>query len=334
MAEYRQRLRASEPLNTLGQSPLMGADSRNVAEMGDILRRVKDIYEKEGPQASASTKPLREDLDLLFRERQDYLQSLEPQEIKRFADRLNDWKTVSGLDISNLNVQDFGGVQHETVSHLLPWQTGYTFDTKPKTIEGYEVAANPASPLNEFLATQIDRSLLTGDPIDLRNAIFSRGGAQRLDNFYRSLGQYAAAMSKQGTSAFSSKDLEDPALGKELGERLSRFQEAAIASNPFAVRQSPGGPLAAPIDLPPELASVGLQMDEASKLLNWKFIEPLRQRYENLGKVQAPVEVSRDFIPTWAEERRPSLLSGLGGKDFRCPQLRLITLVCLILDKI
>lgn len=317
--EFLGRLREAEPINTLENSPLMGADARNVAEMGDIFKRLKDKYEQEGAKASLTEKPLREDLDRLFRERQDYLQSLDPGEIQPFRQRLADWTKASGLDIGNLNVQDFGGVQHETISHLLPWQKGYSFETGPKVIEGYTVPPSPASPLNEFLATEIDRTLLSGKPVDFRKSIFSRSGAQRLDNFYRSLGQYAAAMSSKGKASFSSKELEDPVTGQELGDRLTRYQEAAAASNPFAIRQGPEGTFASSIELPSHLGDVGLQLDEASKLFNWKFVNPLRQRFENLGRVQAPYEVSRDFLPSWAVgmSQNPSLLSGLGGRRFR-----------------
>jgi len=314
--EFLGRLREAEPINTLENSPLMGADTRNVAEIGSIFKTLKDKYEQEGASAALTDKSLKEDLDILFRERQDYLQSLDPSELQPFRQRLADWTKASGLDIGNLNVQDFGGVQHETVSHLLPWQKGYSFDNTPKVIEGYTVPSSPASPLNEFLATEVDRALLSGKPVDFRKSIFSRSGAQRLDNFYRSLGQYAAAMSAKGKEAFSSKELEDPVTGKELGDRLEKYQQAAAASNPFAVRQDPGGTFASPIELPPHLGNVGLQLDEASKLFNWKFVDPLKERFENLGRVQAPYEVSRDFLPSWATGRS-SLLSGLGGKDFR-----------------
>jgi len=315
MEDYITRLRAAEPVNTLENSPIQGADQRNVAEMADILSRLKEDAEKEGARTQLTSKPLREELDLLFRNRQDYLQSLDPAELKYFGDRLQDWSKESGLSIQDLNNQDFGGIQHETISHYFPWQKGFSLDIQPKTIEGYQIAANPASPLNELLATEVDQALLFGKPVNLRNAIFSRSGEESLSNFYRSLGQYAAAMSEQGIPQFSSKDLEGP-RGEELLARYDQFNQAAQASNPFAVRETPGAPLKTPYKLPPQLADVGLQLDEASKLLNWKFIDPLRQRYENLGKAQAPFEISRDFIPSW-NTRSKSLLSGLGGRNFR-----------------
>lgn len=315
MEDYLTRLRAAEPINTLETSPIQGADQRNVAEMADIFGRLKQASEEEGARATLITKPLREKLDLLFRDRQDYLQSLDPAELQYFGNRLQDWSKESGLNIQDLNNPDFGGIQHETISHYLPWQKGFSLDVQPKSIEGFQVAANPASPLNEFLATEIDRALLSGKPIDLRNSIFSRSGEQRLSNFYNSLGQYAAAMSEQGTPQFSSKELEGP-RSEELINRLNRFQAAAQASNPFAVRATPDDPLKATYQLPPQLADVGLQLDEASKLLNWKFVDPLRQRYENLGEAQAPVEISRDFLPSW-NTSNSSLLSGLGGREYR-----------------
>ena len=317
MEDYLGRLRSAEPLNTLENSPIRGADDRNVAEMADILDQLKKSAEEEGARSQISTKPLREKLDLLFRERQNYLQSLDPTELKAFSDRLQDWTRDSGLSIENLNVQDFGGAQHETISHHLPWQKGYSLDIQPKVIEGYEVAASPASPLNEFLATEIDRALLSGEPVDLRKSIFSRSGAERLSNFYRALGQYSAAMSEQGTPKFGSEALEGP-RGEELIKRLNRFDEAAQSSNPFSSRDQSGGPIKFNDKVPPHLADVGLQLDEASKLFNWKLINPLRRRFEVLGEAQAPYEVSRDFVPSWVEDTNdPSLLAGQGGQYYR-----------------
>jgi len=313
--EYVTRLRAADPVNTLESSPIQGADQRNVAEMADLFRRLKEDAEKEGARTQITSKPMREDLDLLFRDRQDYLQSLDPTELKYFGDRLQDWSKESGLSIEGLNNQDFGGLQHEITSHYFPWQKGFSLDIQPKIIEGYRVAPNPATPLNELLATQVDQALISGKPIDLRDAIFSRSGQQKLSNFYNNLGEYAAAKSKQDTSQFTSEDLEDP-RGKELLQRYNRFTQAARSSNPFAVRETPNAPLEAPYNLPPNLADVGLQLDEASKLLNWKYMDPLRQRYENLGKAQAPFDISRDFIPSWVSNEE-SLLSGLGGRDTR-----------------
>jgi hypothetical protein len=312
--DYLSRLRAAEPVNNLEKSPIKGADDRNVAEMADIFNRLKKSAEEEGPKAQLTTKPLREELDLLFRNRQDYIQSLDPSELKYFGDRIQDWSRESGLSIKDLNNQDFGGMQHETVSHHLPWQKGFSLDTQPKVIEGFELSANPASPLNELLATEIDRALNFNKPIDLRKAIYSRDGAQRLGNFYRSLGQYAAAMSETGNPQFTNKELEGP-RGPELMDRFNRFVEASTASSPFAFRQNSGDPLGFGFEVPPHLADVGLQLDEASKLLNWKFVEPLRRRFENLGEAQAPSEISRDLTPSWSNEY--SLLSGLGGAKFR-----------------
>jgi len=317
MEDYLDRLRSAEPLNTLEDSPIRGADDRNVAEMADILARLKKSAEEEGPRSQISTKPLREELDLLFRERQNYLQSLDPTELKAFGDRLQDWTKDSGLSIENLNVQDFGGAQHETISHHLPWQKGYSLDVQPKVIEGYEVAASPASPLNEFLAREIDRAILTNKPVNLRESLFSRSGAERLHNFYRALGQYSAAMSEQGTPNFGSAALEGP-RGAEFTDRLNRFAEASQSSNPFSSRAQPGDPIKVSQTIPPHLADVGLQLDEASKLFNWKLINPLRRRFEVLGEAQAPYEVSRDFTPSWIEdETNPSLLSGQGGHRYR-----------------
>jgi len=258
---------------------------------------------------------MREDLDLLFRDRQDYLQSLDPTELKYFGDRLQGWSKESGLSIEGLNNQDFGGLQHEITSHYFLWQKGFSLDIQPKIIEGYRVAPSPATPLNELLATQVDQALISGKPINLRDAIFSRYGQQKLSDFYNNLGEYAAARSKQDTSDFIPGELEN-LRGKELVQRYNRFNQAARSSNPFAVRETPDAPLEAPYRLPPHLADVGLQLDEASKLLNWKYMDPLRKRYENLGKAQAPFEISRDFIPSWFSNKE-SLLPGLGGREIR-----------------
>ena len=292
--EYIERLRDADPLDDLSGNPIMQADDRYVKEIQSSLENLKSEYDKT-PAAALNTDK-RQELADLFLERQKYLKDLGGEEVQTFSDRLNNWEKETGLSFDKLNIPDFGGLQHETVSHHLPYLKGFSPDIEEKNIEQFKLKASPASPLNEVFAGGIDSAVRFGEGLDLKS-IF--GDKESLDKFYKSQGAYAAEMA-----------------GKE--GQLNEFERASMASNPFNETNivNPRGAIAYDnlSDIDAELA---LRLNTANKFLDQKFVQPLIRRYENLGAVQAPFEISRDFLPSYSSEFSPSLLPGYGGEAFR-----------------
>ena len=292
--EYIERLRDADPLDDLSGNPIMQADDRYVKEIQSSLENLKSEYDKT-PAAALNTDK-RQELADLFLERQKYLKDLGGEEVQTFSDRLNNWEKETGLSFDKLNIPDFGGLQHETVSHHLPYLKGFSPDIEEKNIEQFKLKASPASPLNEVFAGGIDSAVRFGKGLDLKS-IF--GDKESLDKFYKSQGAYAAEMA-----------------GKE--GQLNEFERASMASNPFNETNivNPRGAIAYDnlSDIDAELA---LRLNTANKFLDQKFVQPLIRRYENLGAVQAPFEISRDFLPSYSSEFSPSLLPGYGGEAFR-----------------
>ena len=292
--DYIERLRSAEPLDDLSKNPIMQADDRYVKEMQSSLENLKFEYDKT-PAAALNTDK-RQELADLFLERQKYLKDLGGEEVQTFSDRLNNWEKETGLSFDKLNIPDFGGLQHETVSHHLPYLRGFSPDIEEKNIEQFKLKASPASPLNEVFAGGIDNAIRFGEQMDLKSIL---GDKESLDKFYKSQGAYAAEMS-----------------GKE--GQLNEFERASMASNPFNETNivTPRGNINYDklSDVDAELA---LRLNTANKFLDQKFIQPLIRRYENLGAVQAPFEISRDFLPSYSTEYSPSLLPGYGGEAFR-----------------
>ena len=314
--DYIDRLRSVKSLDTLQDNPITGADSRYVSDMASILKELKNKYETEGVIASFD-QAKRLELTDLFNKRQQYLKSLGGESVLPYSERLQNWGRDSGLDIKNLNVQDFGGLQHETVSHHVPWLAGFSPDYTTKSILNYKIAPSPASPLNEAFAGAMDRAILVGAPINLRKELLEDPEG-RLSRFYGQQGQYAAAMSDVGRPSYSSRELETDPGADTRSARMDDYISASVRSNPFASSAGREYAIFTPGQaISPENADLALKLDEASKLIDWKLVKPLRERYENLGRVQAPESISRDFIPDWAAERRPSVLSGVGGRDWR-----------------
>lgn len=292
--EYIERLRDADPLDDLSGNPIMQADDRYVKEIQSSLENLKSEYDKT--PAAALNNDKRQELADLFLERQKYLKDLGGEEVQTFSDRLNNWEKETGLSFDKLNIPDFGGLQHETVSHHLPYLKGFSPDIEEKNIEQFKLKASPASPLNEVFAGGIDSAVRFGKGLDLKS-IF--GDKESLDKFYKSQGAYAAEMA-----------------GKE--GQLNEFERASMASNPFNETNivNPRGAIAYDnlSDIDAELA---LRLNTANKFLDQKFVQPLIRRYENLGAVQAPFEISRDFLPSYSSEFSPSLLPGYGGEAFR-----------------
>jgi len=284
---YIERLRDAEPLNTLSSNPIMQADDRYIGDIQNSFKNLKADYDKSVSAALNNDK--RQELSDLFLERQKYLKDLGGEEIQTFANRLNNWERETGLSFNGINVKDFGGAQHETISHHLPWLTGFSPDVQDKNIEQVKIEASPASPLNEAFASTVDDVLRYDTKIDLKK-VFT-GDKERLKDFYIAQGNYAK------TKAV----LNDP----------KTFLDASILSNPFReVGSLNPESITSPFD-----AELALRLNTANKILDQKFTQPLKQRYENLGKVQAPFEISRDFIPSWSADE--SLLSGSGGEEWR-----------------
>ena len=292
--DYIERLRSAEPLDDLSENPIMQADDRYVKEIQGSLENLKSAYDKT-PAAALNTDKNQELTDL-FLERQKYLKDLGGEEVQTFSNRLKNWEKETGLSFDKLNIQDFGGIQHETVSHHLPYLTGFSPDIEEKNIEQFKLKASPASPLNEVFAGGIDSAVRFGKEVDLKSIL---GDKESLEKFYKSQGAYAAEMS-----------------GKE--GQLNEFERASMASNPFNETNivTPRG-IINYNELSNTDAELALRLNTANKFLDQKFIQPLIRRYENLGAVQAPFEISRDFLPSYSTEYSPSLLPGYGGKAFR-----------------
>jgi len=292
--DYIERLRSAEPLDDLSENPIMQADDRYVKEIQGSLENLKSAYDKT-PAAALNTDKNQELTDL-FLERQKYLKDLGGEEVQTFSNRLKNWEKETGLSFDKLNIQDFGGIQHETVSHHLPYLTGFSPDIEEKNIEQFKLKASPASPLNEVFAGGIDSAVRFGKEIDLKSIL---GDKESLEKFYKSQGAYAAEMS-----------------GKE--GQLNEFERASMASNPFNETNivTPRGSINYN-ELSNTDAELALRLNTANKFLDQKFIQPLIRRYENLGAVQAPFEISRDFLPSYSTEYSPSLLPGYGGEAFR-----------------
>jgi len=131
--DYIERLRSAEPLDDLSENPIMQADDRYVKEIQGSLENLKSAYDKT-PAAALNTDKNQELTDL-FLERQKYLKDLGGEEVQTFSNRLKNWEKETGLSFDKLNIQDFGGIQHETVSHHLPYLTGFSPDIEEKNIE-------------------------------------------------------------------------------------------------------------------------------------------------------------------------------------------------------
>lgn len=302
-----QRLREKEPIDTLRDNPIMEADDRELSQIEDSLGKLKQSYEEKGPAATLDpdVDRTRRELGESFSRRQQYLEDLSGGAVKPFSRRLSEFANRSGADIKNLNVQDFGGLLHETISHDLPYQQGFAPDYSNKQIRGYTIPSSSISPLNERLASSLDASRHYGTTANLKDA-FLNPREDRLENFYRAQGEYAAAMSDVNRPSYTSKELES---GKGFSENLKRFQDESIRSNPFFEirnRLLRGEGTASD-------ARAQLDLDEASKLFDWKFTRPLTERWENLGKVQAPSSISKDFLPSWSNAK--SLLYGYPGEE-------------------
>ena len=302
-----QRLRDQEPLDTLRDNPIMGADKRELSQIEDSLGKLKEQYEQQGPAASLDpgVNKTREELGDAFLRRQNYLQDLSGGAVKPLSERLKEFANRSGADIKNLNVQDFGGLLHETISHDLPYQTGFAPDYTDKQIRGYKIPSSSISPLNEAVASELDASRHYKTKVNARNAFIDPRN-ERLENFYRSQGQYAASMSDVNRPSYTNQELE---TNPKFSENLRTFQDESVRSNPFYEirnRLLRGEGTA-------DDARVQLDLEEANKLFDWKFTQPLNKRWENLSEVQAPSSISRDFLPSWVNDK--SLLYGYAGKE-------------------
>jgi hypothetical protein len=143
-----------------------------------------------------------------FTDRQDYLRRLGGEEVRSFGERLGDFETRTGASFSNLSGQDFGGVRHETLSHLLPYDKGFSADYADKRILGQTIGSSPISPLNERLARFNDVQLDTPD----KRFTFARlfGDDDAMNILYDEQGSYAAGLEDSWTWLYTrQKELEN-----------------------------------------------------------------------------------------------------------------------------
>ena len=318
--DWADRLRKTNALDDLSDNPIMGADDRYVRDIGKTLQQAQREY--SDPEAGYTpSRDVRDRLANAFTDRQDYLRRLGGEEVRSFGERLKDFETRTGASFSNLSGQDFGGVRHETLSHLLPYDKGFSADYADKRILGQTIGSSPISPLNERLARFNDVQLDTPD----KRFTFARlfGDDDAMNRLYDSQGAYAAGLEAVGRG-FKPPELEN--LTPEQLDRYRLFEATSQRTNPFLF---PSGDPRYPnrmrslnpgrSDLSNVEAETILNLNEAQRLYESKFTEPLRRRLNNLGLVQAAPEVSRNYFirQGLGLTDKDSLLSGLGGKEFR-----------------
>lgn len=318
--DWADRLRKAKALDDLSDNPIMGADDRYVKDIGDTLQQAQKQYSDPDFNFRPS-QDVRDRLANVFSDRQDYLQRLGGAAVRPFGERLRDFETRTGASFSNLTGQDFGGIRHETLSHLLPYDEGFSADYADKRILGQAIGSSPISPLNERLARFNDVQLDTPD----KNYTFSRlfGDDDAMNRLYDSQGAYAAGLEAVGRG-FKPQELES--LTPDQMDRYRLFEATSQRTNPFLFPSgdprypnrmrsfNPGGSNLSNVE-----AETILNLNEAQRLYESKFTEPLRRRLNNLGLVQAAPEVSRDYHARLGMNLADSgsLLSGLGGKEFR-----------------
>jgi hypothetical protein len=193
--DWADRLRKTRALDDLSDNPIMGADDRYVRDIGETLQQAQREY--SDPEAGhRPSRAVRDRLANAFTDRQDYLRRLGGEEVRSFGERLKDFETRTGASFSNLSGQDFGGVRHETLSHLLPYDKGFSADYADKRILGQTIGSSPISPLNERLARFNDVQLDTPD----KRFTFARlfGDDDAMNRLYDSQGAYAAGLEAVG----------------------------------------------------------------------------------------------------------------------------------------
>lgn len=318
--DWADRLRKANVLDDLSDNPIMGADDRYVRDIGETLQQAQKEYSDSDAGLRVSPD-VRDRLTNVLADRQDYLRRLGGEEVRSFGDRLRDFETRTGASFSNLSGQDFGGIRHETLSHLLPYDKGFSADYADKRILGQTIGSSPISPLNERLARFNDVQLDTPD----KRFTFARlfGDDDAMNILYDQQGDYAAGLEDVGRG-YTRTELAD--LTPDKLERLRLFGATSQRTNPFLFPSgdpkypnrmrsfNPGGSNLSNVE-----AETILNLNEAQRLYESKFTEPLRRRLDNLGLVQAQPEVSRNYFirQGLGLSDSDSLLSGLGGKETR-----------------
>lgn len=318
--DWADRLRKANVLDDLSDNPIMGADDRYVRDIGETLQQAQKEY-SDPDFGYRVSDDVRDRLTNVFSDRQDYLRRLGGEEVRSFGDRLRDFETRTGASFSNLSGQDFGGVRHETLSHLVPYDKGFSADYADKRILGQTIGSSPISPLNERLARFNDVQLDTPD----KRFTFARlfGDDDALNILYDQQGEYAAGLEDVGRG-YTRTELAD--LTPDKLNRLRLFEATSQRTNPFLFpgkdpkypnRMRSFDPGAS--NLSNVEAETILNLNEAQRLYESKFTEPLRRRLNNLGLVQAQPEVSRNYFirQGLGLSDSDSLLSGLGGKETR-----------------
>ena len=318
--DWADRLRKARALDDLSDNPIMGADDRYVRDIGETLQQAQREY--SDPEAGyRPSRAVRDRLANAFTDRQDYLRRLGGEEVRSFGERLKDFETRTGASFSNLSGQDFGGVRHETLSHLLPYDKGFSADYADKRILGQTIGSSPISPLNERLARFNDVQLDTPDKRFTFARLFSDDDAMNI--LYDEQGSYAAGLEDIGRG-YTRAERAD--LTPDKLKRLGLFEATSQRTNPFLFPSddprypnrlrsfNPGGSNLSNVE-----AETILNLNEAQRLYESKFTEPLRRRLNNLGLVQAAPEVSRNYFirQGLGLSDSDSLLSGLGGKVTR-----------------
>ena len=318
--DWADRLRKTNALDDLSDNPIMGADDRYVRDIGETLQQAQREY--SDPEVGYTpSRAVRDRLANAFTDRQDYLRRLGGEEVRSFGERLEDFETRTGASFSNLSGQDFGGVRHETLSHLLPYDKGFSADYADKRILGQTIGSSPISPLNERLARFNDVQLDLPD----RQFTFARlfGDDDAMNILYDEQGAYAAGLENIGRG-YTRAERAD--LTPDKLKRLGLFEATSQRTNPFLF---PSGDPRYPnrmrslnpgrSDLSNVEAETILNLNEAQRLYESKFTVPLRRRLNNLGLVQAAPEVSRNYFirQGLGLSDSDSLLSGLGGKATR-----------------
>ena len=318
--DWADRLRRTTALDDLSDNPIMGADDRYVKDIGETLQEAQKQY--SDPEFNYTpSREVRDRLSNVFTDRQDYLRRLGGEEVRSFGERLKDFEERTGASFANLSGKDFGGIRHETLSHLLPYDKGFSADYADKRILGQTIGSSPISPLNERLARFNDVQLDTPD----KRFTFARlfGDDDALNLLYDEQGAYAAGLEDVGRG-YTRQERAD--LSPDKLERLGLFEAKSQRTNPFLfpgkderypnrmTSFSPGGSNLSNVE-----AETILNLNEAQRLYETKFTEPLRRRLTNLGLVQAAPEISRDYYirQGLGLSNKDSLLSGLGGKEFR-----------------
>lgn len=318
--DWADRLRKANVLDDLSDNPIMGADDRYVRDIGETLQQAQKEY-SDPDFGYRVSDDVRDRLTNVFSDRQDYLRRLGGEEVRSFGDRLRDFETRTGASFSNLSGQDFGGVRHETLSHLVPYDKGFSADYADKRILGQTIGSSPISPLNERLARFNDVQLDTPD----KRFTFARlfGDDDAMNILYDQQGEYAAGLEDVGRG-YTRTELAD--LTPDKFNRLRLFEATSQRTNPFLFPSGdpkypnrmrsfdPGASNLSNVE-----AETILNLNEAQRLYESKFTEPLRRRLNNLGLVQAQPEVSRNYFirQGLGFSDRDSLLSGLGGKETR-----------------